>query len=1454
MSKPVANNKIIYQNVYGRVAVHDGFLSQGVKKGDSPTFANLQLTGDATIEGNLYVQGNTTILGTNVIEFEDNIVLINKYETGSGVTLNQAGLEIDRGSLENYRIIFNESDQTFRIGVISNTQAVATRENNPLVNGVMIWNNTAKRLDATNTFSIDLKQVTTTNSISTSSGSFYTAGGIGLKKDMSIGGQINLVGTTEATKSVIKTDQDTLKITSQNDIELTPTNNVKLPFNRKLIFGSTNQSVSANSLTNNIDIYGSGDVNFYLNNGKKITVPNQVPITFSTQSEKVYTDSSNNMVIAGSQDIQLNPGISKKVVIPVNIPLAFNTANQKIYSNLLNDLNIEASNNIYVTPGTNMNVCLPNNNGVKFGINGTQRIYANSSNEMYILASSDLFLSSSTNVVVPSEIPLKLGGNSLVTKTSGTLLVTANNGVTLSSTKNATSVNDGALVVNGGVGISKDVYIGGNLLVQGDTVTLNTETLLVEDNLIVVNNNPTPLVSDGGMLIKRLDNTYVGVFYRETTNELTIAYANTTSNTSLSIADYVPVRADSLHLTNTGAATSFSAGCLTLLGGAYIGKNLIVGTSITSNSLKVDNLANLGSIVTASITTGTCVVASTSNSVNSCTGSIVIAGGVGVGKDMYVGGDIYASSSCTGSIHITGTSTATSFSSGGTFTNNGGASIAKDVYIGNNLVIGGNATMGSIDVQGIRATNNYITGTTNSVSSSQGALVVDGGIGVGLDMVVGGSVKCVDLEIVNTFKFSGNALQATISNTSGNFSWHYFGSLNESNCDIDIYNNVYGTKFTASIYGTQASFSHNIYKISSIALDRTVLYVYKEPLDTYHLFAKVPPQTDSTVSVRMKSGNQFDLKFEGTSPLPNGVISSFDAGTWEIVYSTLSDSSLELLSGPLNVMDTLVVTDNLPTFGHNVESATDLGIVHERFQLANDDGTGDVVSDLPEFADTLPHQGSAGSRQIKLSNSASAVNNFYAGWWIKVTSGANEDQVRKITSYNGAQRVAQLETAWSSQNPVAGDTVELYNLSCVANYFDITNSRYTYSFVTVNPDRTLSNQGPCNLEVGTLNVDDITTIGTVTINETSNSSSFTNGGSFLTHGGASIAKNLYVGDNLYVGKDAESPEASLHISTIASTILLEQAANQHSYIDFTEKLSSVRYGILHQNDLLHLTWNTQGTAANSSNVGLCLTSQGNIGIGTTSNVYNLVTLESNNYISGNDELGYLGIQSHNGGSSIVLHGNTNQNNIDIAAGSSGSITLSDCLRVSNFVHVLCTGGSNNSTSGSFVVNGGVSVSSTENAQSITKGGALTIAGGTAITKDLYIGGNLYIEGNLAVTGSYSNSVTFSNTQNCSITSYGNNNIMVTSNQINFIFYVEVTPTIESTECSFEFSVPERTTGFSHRGELIASTTGYTDDTNIIPIYNIVCVGQKNTPRGMLKFHSVSTGIHYFMIMCRYTMM
>ena len=64
---------------------------------------------------------------------------------------------------------------------------------------------------------------------------------------------------------------------------------------------------------------------------------------------------------------------------------------------------------------------------------------------------------------------------------------TSSNAITISNTTQSTTPTSGALIVSGGVGIAKDVWIDGNLHVNGTTITENTQTVATHDNLIYLN-------------------------------------------------------------------------------------------------------------------------------------------------------------------------------------------------------------------------------------------------------------------------------------------------------------------------------------------------------------------------------------------------------------------------------------------------------------------------------------------------------------------------------------------------------------------------------------------------------------------------------------------------------------------------------------------------------------------------------------------------------------------------------------------------------------------------------------------------------------------------------------------------------------------------------------------------------------------------------------------------------
>ena len=115
-------------------------------------YAGLTL-GNITIKGNVTQEGDTFISQAETVEINDNLLLINKGEVGAGVTKGIAGIEIDRGTLPNYQIVFDESDKRFKAGEVGNIWPLALRdEETNMVDGMFVtWDSTTKRLKTTNT-------------------------------------------------------------------------------------------------------------------------------------------------------------------------------------------------------------------------------------------------------------------------------------------------------------------------------------------------------------------------------------------------------------------------------------------------------------------------------------------------------------------------------------------------------------------------------------------------------------------------------------------------------------------------------------------------------------------------------------------------------------------------------------------------------------------------------------------------------------------------------------------------------------------------------------------------------------------------------------------------------------------------------------------------------------------------------------------------------------------------------------------------------------------------------------------------------------------------------------------------------------------------------------------------------------------------------------------------------
>ena len=86
---------------------------------------NLDVTGNAVIDGNLTVSGTTTTVNSNTVNIGDSIVTLNSDEAGT--PSQDAGIEVERGTGANRSLLWNETDDQWKIQQASGTyERIAT--------------------------------------------------------------------------------------------------------------------------------------------------------------------------------------------------------------------------------------------------------------------------------------------------------------------------------------------------------------------------------------------------------------------------------------------------------------------------------------------------------------------------------------------------------------------------------------------------------------------------------------------------------------------------------------------------------------------------------------------------------------------------------------------------------------------------------------------------------------------------------------------------------------------------------------------------------------------------------------------------------------------------------------------------------------------------------------------------------------------------------------------------------------------------------------------------------------------------------------------------------------------------------------------------------------------------------------------------------------------------------
>ena len=84
--------------------------------------------GNVVISGNLTVSGTTTTVSSETVTIADNILVLNSNYSGSTPTEN-GGLEVERGSLDNATLVWNETTDKWQVGIGSTVYNLLTNNN-----------------------------------------------------------------------------------------------------------------------------------------------------------------------------------------------------------------------------------------------------------------------------------------------------------------------------------------------------------------------------------------------------------------------------------------------------------------------------------------------------------------------------------------------------------------------------------------------------------------------------------------------------------------------------------------------------------------------------------------------------------------------------------------------------------------------------------------------------------------------------------------------------------------------------------------------------------------------------------------------------------------------------------------------------------------------------------------------------------------------------------------------------------------------------------------------------------------------------------------------------------------------------------------------------------------------------------------------------------------------------
>jgi hypothetical protein len=557
---------------------------------------------------------------------------------------------------------------------------------------------------------------------------------------------------------------------------------------------------------NNLNIYGAGTstrtVNI-LDNLNSVTLSS----TNSTITNSVFTNISSSSISSTSSTI---PNSVFTNITTTNISV-LNTLN----ANAISVANLTFTNstisNIVATTSTIPNAIFTN-------VTTTNISVLNTLNANTISVANSLFANiTTTNISVLNTLNANTisVGNILTAGISVANLTSTNNTITngiFTGTVDSTNTSTGTLVVNGGVGIAKNLYVGGLSVITSPLLPSGSSTIVaniygalyVSGNISINGNFSQNPVSSSATLgaTKTTDLTVGGVL--NVGNIATIGNSVTSTTANLFVNGVIA----------SNAVKSNQAGSLSSFSGGDIGFYYVQGGTLqfVNSGANTASISNNGTFLSANVNTG--------NKLNTFG---VNYQGIGYNSTQ-TSNYIQASLNLNTAVNNSGTTADTpypvlnlikggvsgqSYDSVAAFYLNrfstSGVNANTELQLGLANGIQGNGTDTNTITWKYRSDGTtYALGTVNSTDTSTGTLVINGGVAIQKNLNVGANINCTANIVSNSYYGNSSGFVLYTNSTNKGISINSSGDLS-GNSTTDSSSKVTGSITTQGGMGINKS-------------------------------------------------------------------------------------------------------------------------------------------------------------------------------------------------------------------------------------------------------------------------------------------------------------------------------------------------------------------------------------------------------------------------------------------------------------------------------------------------------------------------------------------------------------------------------------------------------------------------------------------------------------------------